>query len=287
MAAIPVHAGVRPPLVDGLFYPAGKEECAALVDELLRASTVPAGAAAGVMAPHAGYEYTGSIMAAAYRSVSLRAARTAVIIGPVHRDPTDAIYLPESGAFATPLGELPVDAPCVEALLASDRVFRRNDIPHLEEHCLELQLPFVARLFPGVSILPVLVGNNRAATAAALARGLSLTFAGSDAYTVFIVTANMSSYLVGKDGEAEDALMESLIARCDAAGMLAAAERRQVSACGVAGVAALIEMCGAGCSAKLVGRGSSAGREEDQGKVVHYAAAAFLSAERTPAAPPG
>jgi AmmeMemoRadiSam system protein B len=271
------HPGIRPPLVDGLFYPAQRAACADRVDELLASSPVPRGTGFAVVAPHAGFEYAGDIMAAAYRFISLRRVRTAVLIGPVHRDPADAIYLPESGAFATPLGDVPVDGAGVESLNASDPLFRRNDIPHLEEHCLELQLPFLLRLFPGVAIVPLLVGNNRAATAAALTRSLQLTFAKDGDYTVFVVTANMASYLGGRDADAESTLMQDYLGRCDAKGMLAATEKRQLSACGVAGMAAVMGLAGDGCAARLLARGSSRGREEDPDRIVHYAAAGITS----------
>ena len=237
------------------------------------------------MTPHAGYDLAGAVMAAAYRSISLRSIRTAVLIGPVHRDPTDAIFLPESAAFATPLGNVPVDKEGVRSLLSSDPLFRGDDIPHMEEHCLELQVPFLARLFPGVALVPLLVGNNRPATAAVLQRSLWLTFGSADD-TVFIVTANMASYLVGRDPDAECTLMEDLLGRCDAEGMLAASERRQLSACGVAGVAALLRLCGGGCAVRFLARGSSRGQEEEPGRVVHYAAAGFMPSMTGRGGPP-
>jgi hypothetical protein len=284
MGAAPLHTDIRPSLVDGLFYPAERAACAARIDELLQGSPVPGGAEFGVVAPHAGYDLAGGVMAAAYRSISLRSIRTAVLIGPVHRDPTDAIFLPESAAFATPLGNVPVDREGVRSLLASDPLFKGDDIPHLEEHCLELQIPFLARLFPGISIVPVLVGNNRAATAAALQRSLRLTFGAAD-YTVFVVTANMASYLGGRDPDAECTLMEELLGRSDAEGMIAASERRQLSACGVAGMAALLRLCGSGCTVRFLARGSSRGREEEPGRVVHYAAAALMPSGAARGAP--
>lgn len=276
------HPGIRPPLVDGLFYPAQRSACAERVDELLDGCPVPRGTGFAVVAPHAGYDYAGDIMAAAYRFIALRRVRTAVLIGPVHRDPADAIYLPESDAFATPLGDVPVDIARVESLLAADPLFRRSDIPHLEEHCLELQLPFLLRLFPGLTIVPLLVGNNRAATAAALTRSLRLTFGNDGDYTVFVVTANMASYLGGRDADAESALMQDYLGRCDGRGMLAATERRQLSACGVAGIAAVVGLAGDGCAARVLAAGSSRGHEEDPGRVVHYAAAGILPAGRAP-----
>ena len=194
-----------------------------------------------------------------------------MLIGPVHREPGKAVYLPESEAFSTPLGQVPVDTRAVDSLLACGPLFRRDDIPHLEEHCLELQLPFLARLFPGVAIVPLLVGGTGHSTASALFRALELTFADSAGYTVFVVTANMSSYMTGKDAEAESAALEQLLLRADGRGVVAAADRRLISACAPAGIAAVLSLAGRGCRVEILARGQSRD-DDDPSRVVHYAA---------------
>jgi AmmeMemoRadiSam system protein B len=131
MSVTPLKAAIRPPLVDGLFYPAKREALAAQIDDLLSRSEVPRAARFAVISPHAGYEYAGEVMAAAYRAIALRPVRTAVLIGPVHRDPEEGIFLPESTSFNTPLGQVPVDTEASASLMARDPLFRRNDIPHL------------------------------------------------------------------------------------------------------------------------------------------------------------
>ncbi len=271
MSATPLRATIRPPLVDGLFYPARRDALAAQIDDLLAHSPVARAARFAVISPHAGYEHAGAVMAAAFRSISERPVRRAVLIGPVHRDPVEGIFLPESDAFSTPLGQTPVDTKAVDALLSCGPLFRRDDIPHLEEHCLELQIPFLARLFPDVPIVPMLVGSGRYAVAAALQRALQLTFADSAAYTVYIVTANISSYMTGKDPDAESAAMEELLLRADAKGVVAAAERRLVSACAPAGIAAVLALAGSGCRVEILARARSQD-QEDPSRVVHYAA---------------
>jgi MEMO1 family protein len=267
------HPRVRPSLVDGLFYPSERSACAARVDELLSASPVLPGNGDAVVTPHAGWDYAGDVMAAAFRSIAERRVRTAVLVGPVHRDPAAAVWLPESSSFATPLGPVPVDTELVDALAGLDPLFQRNDLPHLEEHCLEVQLPFLARLFPGVAILPLLVGNHRAATVAALARALRLTREKGGDYTVFIVTANMASSPGSSDADTESTLVEGFIEKGDGRGMLAALEKRQLSACGVAGIAALLGMAGDSGAFRLLTRGTSRGRDPDADRVVRYAAA--------------
>ena len=272
MGVTPLTERVRPPIVDGLFYPAKRDALGALIDQLLADSSTPHGASPAVISPHAGLEYAGPVMAAAFRAVARRPVRLAVILGPVHRDAEDGAFLPESSAFSMPFGEVPVDGEAVASLCASSPVFRRNDIPHLEEHCIEVQLPFLVRLFPGLAIVPILVGGGGAPVAAAIAASLQSTFADRAESTVFVMTANTASYMSGRDIEAERAALEALLADGDWKGLIAAAKRKQISACGATGMAALLSFLGAGCRARVLARGSSLGEDADESRVVHYAA---------------
>ena len=272
MSVAPLKAATRPPLVDGLFYPARREALAAAIDLFLSRSDTPRAARFAVISPHAGFEHAGAVMGAAFRAVADRPARTAVIVGPVHRDPEDAIYLPESTIFATPLGPVPVDEEAVAALAASDPLYRRNDIPHLEEHCLELQLPFLVRLFPGLSIVPLLVGAVGKAAAETLCRTLDTVFAARVDTTVFVVTANVASYMAGRDTERERAALEDLLGSRDWKGIITAAENRRISACGTTAIAAILRLAGPGCTVEVLARGRSEEPGEDRERTVHYAA---------------
>ena len=282
MGVTPLRAVIRPPLVDGLFYPARREALAAQIDELLARSATPRGARFAIISPHAGYEFAGGVMAAAFRAIADRKVTTAVLIGPVHRDPDNTISLPESTAFSTPLGPVPVDGEAVSALLDSHPMYRRNDIPHLEEHCLELQIPFLARMFPGVAIVPLLVGASGRQAVDVLSRTLSTVFAGRSERTVFVVTANMASYTTGNDTRAENAAIEELLSRCDWKGVLGAAESRSISACGAACIAALLSLAGEGCRAQILDRATSQESDVDASHAVHYAAVSLETA-RVPA----
>jgi AmmeMemoRadiSam system protein B len=273
MGVTPVRASIRPPIVDGLFYPSREESLIATLDGLLARSATPEGAAAAIISPHAGYEYAGAVMAAAYRAVTMRRVRTAVLIGPAHRDPGNRIYLPESEAFATPLGPVSVDMGIVAMLAASSPVFQRSDIPHLEEHCLEVQLPFLAHLFPGLAIVPLLVGCSVGAAVEAIAGALRHSFDAQD--TLFVVSSNMASSMTGKDTEAECAAMEQLIAAGDWNPIAQASQSRRISACGAAGIAAILAMADNSCRARFLAHASSRGMDEDPSQIVHYAAVDF------------
>ena len=144
-----------------------------------------------------------------------------------------------------------------------------------------MHLPFLARMFPGITIVPLLMGSTGMAAAAALSRCLQSTFAARADSTVFIVSANMASYMTGRDAAAENAALEELLSRADWKGLINASEKRQISTCGAAGIAALISLAGDGCQARVLARASSRGRDEDPLRIVHYAA---VSIDRDPRA---
>jgi MEMO1 family protein len=272
MGFTPLRARVRPPIVDGLFYPARSDQLSTLVDKLLTTSSTPEGSCFAAVSPHAGYELAGPVMASAFRAVARRPVRTIVLMGPVHRDPQSGFFLPESDAFATPLGEIAVDERVVSVLLARDPVFTRNDIFHLEEHCLEVQLPFLARLFPEAAVVPVLVGSRGQAAARTLAAGLAALLEDDPGSTLCIVSSNMASYMAGGDADRECTAMESLLAAGDWQGMVSAEEEKRVSACGATAIAALLCAAGQGTRIEILNRACSREKEDDMARTVHYAA---------------
>ena len=274
-------AGARPPIVDGLFYPAEKGPLAGMVDDMLAASATAEGDALAVISPHAAYGYAGEVMASAFRALCRRPLTTVVLVGPVHRDPVDGLYLPDSAAFSTPLGEVPVDSGWVETLLAASPLFERNDIPHLEEHCLEVQLPFLLRLFPDISIVPILMGSQTQAAVDSLTGALRAAGAVSSRSVAVVATANMASYMTGRDVDGENRALEELVAGRDWRGILSARREGRISACGTGAIAAALSLAGPDCRVELLARASSRGRDEDADRAVHYAAVGVWSGSVT------
>jgi MEMO1 family protein len=273
MDVAPARALVRPPIVDGLFYPGDRSTLRETVEKLLDESSTASGDCFGVVCPHAGYACAGTVLAAGWNAVRRRQARTIVLLGPVHRDdgPGGPFFLPESRWFSTPVGDLPVDAAAVEALASYPR-FRINDVPHLEEHCLEVQLPFIHHLFPGVPIVPILIADRSRAAAVTLAECLALTFQDSWDYIVVVASANMTSYLRGTDAEAEYQAIARLVADRDWRGIGDADARHGISTCGPSAIAALLSLAGAGSRVDLLAEGDSRGADAEPDKLVRYAA---------------
>lgn len=152
---------VRMPAVAGRFYPAEPEELEAAVRRLLTGADRSDGPPpTAIIAPHAGYAYSGAVAATAYAAVTPLAGRVnrLILIGPSHYVPFSGLALPEASAYATPLGEHPVDGDACSALDARSTV-RRSDLVHRDEHSLEVQLPFVRLTLGPVPVVPLLTGD--------------------------------------------------------------------------------------------------------------------------------
>jgi MEMO1 family protein len=185
----------RPPAVAGTFYPTDPSELMRIVDHdlIAAADTATSGGPVpkAVIAPHAGYVYSGPIAGSAYARLAAARGnvRRVVLLGPAHRVPVDGMAVPSVDAFDTPLGPVAVDHEARERALELDGV-HVDDRPHEPEHSLEVHLPFLVRaLGPDVLVLPVVVGH---ASAEAVAGLLEALWGGPE--TVIVVSSDLSHY---------------------------------------------------------------------------------------------
>jgi AmmeMemoRadiSam system protein B len=231
---------VRPAAVAGLFYPDDPVALRSTVESLLAersrrlaqdtmgakdsngtaarpvtgAPSTPtaAGAAPGapasarrrppkaVIAPHAGYSYSGPIAASAFAALSGAAAdiRRVVLLGPSHRVPLRGLGLPGVERFATPLGEVPLDLEAAAAVERLPQVAVRPDA-HLAEHSLEVELPFLQVVLGSFELLPLVAGD---AGGDEVAEVLEQVWGGDD--TVLVVSSDLSHYLPAAAAERAD-----------------------------------------------------------------------------------
>jgi hypothetical protein len=237
---------VRAPAVAGRFYPADPRALAEAVDGHLeaarRARRTPPDAPPpkALIAPHAGYAYSGPVAAAAYVEVEpLRGVvHRVVLLGPSHRVPLAGLAASTAEAFATPLGDVPVDAGAIRAIAHLPQV-KRLDAPHEWEHSLEVQLPFLQRVLGAFGIVPLSVGE---ATPDEVAEVLDCLWGGPE--TLVVVSSDLSHdydyetarRLDSRTTRAIEALdpggldEESACGRVPARGLLVAARRHALRA---------------------------------------------------------
>ena len=182
---------IRKPAVAGLFYPAAADELRAQVVGLLqqaRISDQPPPKA--LIAPHAGYMYSGPIAASAY--AQLRAARDhirrVVLLGPAHRIAFRGIAASSAIAFRTPLGDIAIDS-TAQAQLDDLPQVQTLDAAHAEEHSLEVQLPFLQEVLTDFSLVPLVVGD---ASYAEIAQVLDRLWGGPE--TLVVISSDLSHY---------------------------------------------------------------------------------------------
>jgi len=275
------HSGkakLREAIVSGIFYPEEPAELDELISELLAQNRPPREGATAIVAPHAGLRYSGDLAALAWNAALGRQVSAVVVLSPMHR-PSDAfVYLPESDFFDGPFGPVPVDKAIVEEMMDCGTLFRTNDIPHFEEHGVEMQLPFMRRLFPDASLVPVILGAPTAAAVKALSAALDLVIGERIEDSLIVVSSDLAGGGAADAAAQADRFLDCVEAR-DWRGMLAPGDVVPPAACGAGCLAAFLSSTLAdGKKGQLLGRhDSEAFRESADERLVHYAAIAYYN----------
>lgn len=296
---------VRPAVLAGSWYPGTATELAGDVDGFLAAARgaaerppVPAGRPWLGLAPHAGYRYSGAVAGRLFAALPDRPPQRLFILAPNHRARLDRPALSGADAFATPLGEVPVDVATV-ARLAATGAFAVDDRAHRDEHAVEIQLPFVQRRWQqaGPAIVPVLVPALTPAARAAAAAALAPA---RDDDTLLLVSSDLTHYGQAYGFAPFAALgaatgLAAAIERLDAGallrllagdgpGLLAYGRSTGITMCGLE--AAALALDGGpprGHQAALLGYARSGDRDGDYTMSVSYAAALLATGDDAPA----
>ncbi len=183
---------IRPPAVAGTFYPGSAVELNAVVRDFMdHAPTTKSPVPKAIIAPHAGYRYSGAIAAAAY--ARLKPAHDVItrviLLGPCHRVAVKGLAAPSVDAFSTPLGNIPLDRSAIAAISSMPQV-SEFDATHAEEHSLEVHLPFLQAILDDFMLVPLVVGDASNAEVAAV---LDALWGGDE--TVIVISSDLSHFL--------------------------------------------------------------------------------------------
>lgn len=202
---------VRAPAVAGLFYPAEPQVLAATVRACLESARGAQAATPAVIAPHAGYLYSGPVAGSAYAPFAALRGRIerVLLLGPAHRVALRGLAAPAVDAFATPLGQMRVDRAAVAELAALPFV-AVDDRAHAQEHGLEVQLPFLHEVLGDVAIVPLVVG---AASAEEVARVIRRALAWP--HTLIVISSDLSHYHPYQEARVRDRRTAAAIERLE------------------------------------------------------------------------
>ncbi|MDD5348041.1 MAG: AmmeMemoRadiSam system protein B, partial [Candidatus Omnitrophica bacterium] len=232
-------ATVKQPNVAGAFYPAKAADLAKQIDGFLETAKTTAveGKIFALIAPHAGYDYSGSTAGHAYKLIKGASYKTVVILAPVHYSGIEGATVWPEGAFRTPLGDVPVDAAFGKALLAIEPGFAFQPRAFDREHTLEVQLPFLQRTLKDFSIVPVMVGDCSFRKCQEIAAALKKVIAGRNDVLV-VASSDMYHGYDYREAELIDRLTLSCIQAMDAEGLYQGLAQKRMQLCGGFGVVA-------------------------------------------------
>lgn len=202
---------VRRPAAAGTFYPRDAELLEETVAGLLAGARVARnGRIRAVIAPHAGYVYSGAVAAEAFAGLKALKGRIErfVVIGPAHFVRFRGIAVPSVAAFRTPLGEVPLDREAIGEIAGLPQIVT-NDEPHAGEHALEVELPFLQMVLGAVPVIPLVVGSARAEEVAEVLERLW------DEKTLVVVSSDLSHYHDYQTARRLDAATAAAIECCD------------------------------------------------------------------------
>src|SRR5450755_808265 len=272
---------IRPAAVAGTFYPVEPQDLRDALAGHLASASVSVAAEADrppklLVAPHAGYVYSGDVAATAYAPLARWRGRITrvVVLGPVHRVPVRGLAAPTVSAFETPLGHVPLD-PGALAPLDNLRQVVWTDLPHAQEHSLEVQLPFLQTVLgDSFTLVPLAVGH---ASPVEVAEVLERLWGGDE--TLIVISSDLSHYLPYAEAQARDRATVQRILHF-------ATDLTGEEACGAAPLnGALLVARRRGMAPRLLGLRNStdvAGMTRgDRDRVVGYGSIAFDGAARS------
>jgi MEMO1 family protein len=181
---------IRQPVVAGLFYPAEAETLRRMVQGFLDQAAVAGATPKALIAPHAGYIYSGPVAASVYARLAAgrKSIHRVVLLGPSHRVPFHGLAVSSAASFRTPLGDIPIDRQMVAQVMELPQVVLLDDA-HADEHSLEVQLPFLQLLLEDFELVPLVVGD---AGGEEVAEVLQRLWGGPE--TLIVISSDLSHY---------------------------------------------------------------------------------------------
>jgi AmmeMemoRadiSam system protein B len=261
----------RSPAVAGLFYPAEPGSLRRTVTDHMDESVDGVQEPVAVMVPHAGYTYSGRTAGRVYGRIAVPA--NVVLLGPNHTGRGAPAAVWSSGDWHTPLGVVRVNRDAACALAAAHPRLQEDEEAHLQEHALEVQVPFLQMRCPGVSLLPVCLADCGLDELLEMGQALAQVLRRQGGRWLIVISSDMTHFAGREEARRQDRLALDRLEALDPAGLYATVRDHQISMCGVipavVGLAAATHLGASGAS--LVDYSCSGDVTGDNTDVVAYA----------------
>ncbi|MDY0213548.1 MAG: AmmeMemoRadiSam system protein B [Desulfuromonadaceae bacterium] len=269
---------LRAPVVAGQFYPADKDELLRQLENFYAAAdSAKKSPARAVLAPHAGYVYSGAVAARALAGVDIPS--TVIMLGPNHQGLGSRAAVYDSGAWQTPLGEVAVNAQLATQLCHAVPGFSPDPGAHRAEHSLEVMLPFLQYQNPGVQIVPIMLREHSFTELEQMGQMMAEVLAPLREDVLLLASSDMSHYEPAAVAKQRDLPVLDLLVQGKAQQMYTHVLTHQISMCGIFPATLMLTtlnaLDGKAYTGKLLEYTNSAVASGDFASVVGYAAAVF------------
>jgi AmmeMemoRadiSam system protein B len=221
----------------GSWYPGSAEELRRTVEGYIAAGG-PAAPAVGLVAPHAGYVYSGGVAGKGYAAAEV--TPSVIVLAPAHRYAGSAVSVWDGGAWQTPLGEVEIDDELLGEVRDGCEAAESDAAAHAEEHSLELQLPFLQVRRPDVRIAPIVVATREAGILRSLGEACATAIKARGADVLMVASSDMTHYESAAAAKEKDEKALARIAEVDPEGLLEVVGRERISMCGASPAAAML-----------------------------------------------
>jgi len=219
---------VREPIVAGQFYPGDAISLKRKLDEIIIESPEKIDAI-GVVSPHAGYAYSGEIAGRVFGGIKPK--ETYILFGPKHT-PYGARFAVSIEPWITPLGEVGVDRDLAALIMDRTDLLEEDVQAHIGEHSLEVQIPFLQRVSPGASIIPIAAGPGALSELEEIARAVSSALKEEGRESVIVSSSDMTHFETRKSASEKDHMAIQRILDLDPEGLYRVVEELNISMCG-------------------------------------------------------
>jgi MEMO1 family protein len=266
---------VRTPAVAGQFYPGKPEQLARDVEKYTHSSGDKI-AAMGCIIPHAGYMYSGHVAGAVYARLEL--PRRLIILCPNHTGMGAPLAIMSAGEWLTPFGKAQVDTELAESLKRNYDLLTEDTAAQLREHAVEVQLPFLQKLLPAFTFVPITVGTGHFEILEGLGRAIAATLDEVDGRVLLLASSDMNHYESDDITRIKDRRALDAILKLDAKELFEVVTKYHVSMCGYGPAIAMLtaaKLRGAQ-RATLIKYATSGDISGDRDSVVGYAGVAVI-----------
>lgn len=260
----------RQPAVAGKFYPAQREalvrEIETHIDRNAKKNRV-----LGIVAPHAGFIYSGNVAGALYSRIEI--PDTVILIGPNHTGHGEPVAVMKKGAWSMPMGDIAIDQELANAICEETVIAKQDSYAHQFEHSLETQLPFLQYFKNNFKIVPICIKRLKISSCKDLSEGIVRAVIRLDKSVLLVASSDMTHYESHDRATIKDRMAITCIQNRDPLGLFKTVQSERITMCGVNPVTVML-LCSERMGAKeaeLVKYMTSGEVSGNMEKVVGYA----------------